>query len=148
MQLSDDATNCEDIDECELNSPCSHICQNIEKRFAVENKIKFSSSSLFKNFRFTVSSANVLRVLCSMTTGKVAAARADCFCHPIENRVLVPIPVQLITAGVVSFVSSTRIASFVRVEMASRLIQTTGRCALISMNANGTARKKTHEKLF
>lgn len=49
MKLSDDATKCEDIDECELNTPCSHICENTEKRFAVGIKFNFLLR-LFRNF--------------------------------------------------------------------------------------------------
>lgn len=33
MQLNSDSLTCGDIDECEIHSPCSHICENVEKRF-------------------------------------------------------------------------------------------------------------------
>lgn len=36
MELSDDSLTCNDVDECEVDSPCSHICENTEKRLAFE----------------------------------------------------------------------------------------------------------------
>lgn len=33
MQLNSDSLTCDDVDECEIDSPCSHFCENTEKRF-------------------------------------------------------------------------------------------------------------------
>lgn len=33
MHLSDDSKTCQDVDECETDSPCSHVCENIERGF-------------------------------------------------------------------------------------------------------------------
>lgn len=58
MQLNDDSQTCQDIDECELDSPCSHICKNIERRL-VSNFGAFSRN--FLTFGFTAMCANVRR---------------------------------------------------------------------------------------
>jgi hypothetical protein len=31
MQLNEDYLNCDDINECEIDAPCSHLCENIEQ---------------------------------------------------------------------------------------------------------------------
>lgn len=36
MELNDDSLTCNDVDECEVDSPCSHVCENTEKRLEFE----------------------------------------------------------------------------------------------------------------
>lgn len=58
MELNDDSQTCQDIDECEFDSPCSHACENIERRF-VMTKLDFSWKHFLHRFvPSPVSSAN------------------------------------------------------------------------------------------
>lgn len=58
MQLNEDSLTCEDIDECEVDSPCSHSCENIEMRldWAFFFAISLNSKSFYSKLFFLPSS--------------------------------------------------------------------------------------------
>lgn len=128
MQLNSDSLTCEDIDECEIDSPCSHFCENIEKRFLICINFPFGKSvrSTFSSFLlFSVFSVVVLKGLNSTPTIELVVVPLASICQLMENhaKTLIHAPLRVVVA--VRFATITITTSFVHVEMASRLMKMT-----------------------